>query len=76
MKDAATAGDPSEPVGWRKLTHAAARSEQRLETMRMSVAERLAAMSELNRRMYRMQGVEVDDREASFSAGLITRRRR
>jgi len=71
-----TADHPNEPSGWRKLTHAAARAEQRLEAMSMTVAERLAAMAELNRRMYRMQGAEIDDREAGFNARFVTRRRR
>jgi hypothetical protein len=76
MSDAGTADHPNESKGWRKLTHAAARAEQRLDTMSMTVAERLAAMAELNRRMYRMQGVEIDDREPGFNAGFVTRRRR
>jgi hypothetical protein len=65
-----------DPSSWnpRKLTQQKARAEQRLHWSRMSVSERLAAATELTRRMYRMQGIELDDRKTDFTPRRVRRR--
>lgn len=57
----------------RKLTREEARREQHLYWSRKSVAERLAAMTELTRRMYRMRGIDIDERKADFTARRVRR---
>ena len=59
--------------GWsaRKLTHAEARMEQRLYWSGKSVAERLAAMTELTRRMYRMRGIDLDEFQTDVTARRV-----
>lgn len=57
----------------RKLTRAEARREQHLYWSRKSVTERLAAMTELTRRMYRMRGIDIDERKADFTARRVRR---
>jgi hypothetical protein len=66
------------PTAARMLSHEEARAEQRLYWSRKSVAERLGAMAELNRRMHRMRGSELDERkadgQADFGPSRIRRR--
>ena len=62
-----------EGAGPRKLTRDEARREQHLYWSRKSVAERLAAMTELTRRMYRMRGIDIDERKANFTARRVRR---
>lgn len=57
----------------RKLSHAEARTEQRLYWSRKSIPERLAAATELTRRMYRMRGIDIDERKADFTPGRVRR---
>jgi len=57
----------------RKLSHDEARREQRLYWSGKSVAERLAAMTELTRRMYRMQGIDIDEYKADFTPRRVRR---
>lgn len=59
----------------RRLTHVQARMEQHLYWSRKSVAERLAACTELTRRLCRMRGVNLDERKADFAPRRIRRRR-
>ncbi len=63
-------------VAPRRLSPAAARTEQRLYWSRKSVPERLAAATELTRRMYRMRGIDIDERKqisllAAFAAAKV-----
>ena len=59
--------------GPRKLSHEEARMEQLLYWSTKSVSERLAAMTELTRRMYRMRGIDIDERKADFTPSRIRR---
>jgi hypothetical protein len=72
MSDDATSLPQNEPVldgvpvnDWapRKLTHEQARIEQRLYWSRKSGPERLAAMTALIKRMYKMRGIDLDLRK-------------
>ena len=58
----------------RKLNHEAARREQRLYWSGKSVAQRLAAATELTKRMYRMRGIDIDERKADFTPSRVRRR--
>ena len=58
----------------RKLSHSAARMEQRVYWSQKSAAERLAAAMELTRRMYRMRGIDIDERKADFTPSRVSRR--
>jgi hypothetical protein len=64
------------PSDWapRKLTHAQARMEQRLYWSRKSMAERLAAMTALTRRMYRMRGIDLDEFKTDLTPSRVRRR--
>jgi hypothetical protein len=57
----------------RKLTHDEARREQRLYWSQKSAAERLAAMADLTRRMYKMRGIDIDERKADFTPSRVRR---
>ncbi len=57
----------------RKLTHAQARLEQLLDASRMSLPERLAAARALTERMYKLQGIDFDEREADFTPHRVPR---
>jgi hypothetical protein len=59
----------------RKLTHAQARMEQHLYWSRKSIPERLAAATALTRRMYRMRGIEIDERKTDFTPSRVRRRK-
>jgi hypothetical protein len=48
--------------------------EQRLYWSRKSIPERLAAMTELTRRMHQMRGIEIHESEADKPADLTPRR--
>jgi len=58
----------------RKLSYGGARMEQRVYWSGKSVAERLAAATELTRRMYRMRGIDIDERKADFTPSRVRRR--
>ena len=60
----------------RKLTHEQAKQEQRLYWRDKSMAERLAAMSALNERLNRMQGIERGDQRTDFAVKGVSRRKR
>jgi hypothetical protein len=82
-------GDMDEAAGWmserlipvaesnslRRLT----RQEARLEHLRYwsgkSMQERLTGMTELTRRMYRMRGIDIDERKADWTPRRIPRRK-
>ncbi len=59
----------------RKLTHEEARMEQRLYWSKKSIPERLAAMTALNRRMYEMRGISIDEFEADLTPRRVRRSR-
>lgn len=59
----------------RKLTHDQARMEQHLYWSRKTVAERLAAMTALTARMYRMRGISIDEQEADWTVSRVRRRK-
>jgi hypothetical protein len=59
----------------RKLTHDAARQEQRAYWAGKSIAERLTAMTELNERLRRMRGIEIDQRKTGLTPRRIRRSR-
>jgi hypothetical protein len=69
------ARDGAWPSGPRKLSHDAARMEQHLYWSGKSVAERLAAATELTRRMYKMRGIDLDERKADFTPSRVRRLR-
>jgi hypothetical protein len=58
----------------RKLTHHQARLEQLLYWSRQSIPERLAAATVLTKRMYRMRGIDIDERKADFTPSRVRRR--
>ncbi len=58
----------------RKLSYAGARMEQREYWSRKSIAERLAAATELTRRMYQMRGIDIDERKTDFTPSRVRRR--
>jgi hypothetical protein len=62
--------------GWRKLTHEQARAEQRLHSSRMTPAERLEAMWDLNSRMAAWRGVDLEEREATWVIRRVSSRKR
>jgi hypothetical protein len=70
----AAAPELFDDVAPRKLNHREARMEQLLYWSRKSVAERLAAATELTRRMYRMRGIDIDERKADFTPRRVRRR--
>jgi hypothetical protein len=62
--------------GWgelRKLTRDEARMEQHLYWSRKSVPERLAAATELTRRLYSIRGIDLDERKADFTPSRVPR---
>jgi len=59
----------------RKLNHQQARLEQRLYWSQKSGPERLAAMTELTRRMYKMRGIDIDERKSDFTPSRVRRRK-
>ncbi len=60
----------------RKLTHEQARLEQRLYWSKKSVAERLAGMTALTERMYRMRGIDLHEFKTDFRPRRVSRRER
>ena len=58
----------------RKLTRAQARIEQRAYWSRKSIPERLAAMTDLTKRMYRMRGIDLDELKADLTPRRVRRR--
>lgn len=64
------------PTAARMLTHEEARAEQRLYWSQKSIPERLAAMTELNRRMYSMRGIDIDELKTDFTPSRVRRSRR
>ena len=59
----------------RKLSHEAARTEQRVYWSRKSIPERLAAATALTRRLYEMRGLAYDEQQADFTPSRIRRQR-
>ena len=72
METSAIKGAPLS--GPRKLSHDEARMEQLLYWSRKSIPERLSAATELTRRMYRMRGIDIDERKADFTPSRVRRR--
>jgi hypothetical protein len=62
----------AEGLAPRKLGHQEARTEQHLYWK--SIAERLTAATELTRRLYRMRGIDIDERKADFTPSRVRRR--
>jgi hypothetical protein len=58
----------------RKLTQHQARMEHLLYWSGKSIPERLAAMTALTRRMYKMRGIDLDERNADFTPSRVRRR--
>jgi hypothetical protein len=52
----------------RKLTH-----EQALYWSTKTIPERLAAMTALNKRMYAMRGIDIDEQEPDFAPSRVRR---
>ena len=66
-----------EDAGWgvpQKLTHEQARQEQRLYWSRKTVAERLAAMTALTKRLYAMRGIDLDEFKTDLTPRRVARR--
>ena len=72
MEPTLTPQDSSAP---RKLTHAAAREEQRLYWSQKTIPERLAAATELTKRLYRMRGIDIDERKPDLTVSRVRRSR-
>ena len=64
----------AQPVAPRKLSHGQARMEQMLYWSRKSVPERLAAATALTKRMYRMRGIDLDERKTDLTPRRVSRR--
>jgi hypothetical protein len=64
------------PNDWapRKLTRAQASAEQRVYWSRKTIPERLAAMTDLTKRMYRMRGIDLDELKADIAPRRVRRR--
>jgi len=64
------------PNDWapRKLTRAQASAEQRVYWSRKTIPERLAAMTDLTKRMYRMRGIDLDELKADLAPRRVRRR--
>ena len=60
----------------RRLTRDEARKEPLRFWAGKTVAERLDAMTELTRRLYRMRGIDVDQFKTDFTPGRIRRSKR
>lgn len=60
----------------RKLTHEQARLEQRICWSQKSIAERLAAMTALTERMYRMRGIDLHELQTDFRVSRVSRSQR
>jgi hypothetical protein len=58
----------------RKISHEAARQEQRVYWGGKSIAERLAAMTELTERLYQMRGIDIDQQKADLTPSRVRRR--
>ena len=65
-----------ESMAPRKLTHEQARMEQHLYWSKKTMTERLAAMTALTNRLYRMRGIEIDERKTDFTPSRVSRRPR
>ncbi len=50
--------------------------EQLVYWSKKTMPERLAAMTALTNRLYRMRGIEIDERKADFTPSRIPRRPR
>ena len=74
-KDLGSTGSLTNDWDPRKLTCAQARMEQRVYWSRKSVPERLAAMTDLTKRMYRMRGIDLDELKADFTPRRVRRRK-
>lgn len=57
----------------RRLSHEEARLEQLRYWAGKSIAERLAAGTELTERLYRMRGIDRNERKADFSVSRVRR---
>jgi hypothetical protein len=57
----------------RKLSREEARMEQHLYWSGKSMSERLAASTELTKRLYRMRGIDLDERKADFTPSRVRR---
>ncbi len=66
---------PDESMRPRKLSREEARREQLLNWSRKTIPERLAAMTALTKRMYRMRGIDIDEFKADFTPRRIPRRK-
>jgi hypothetical protein len=58
----------------RKLSHAEARTEQRLYWSSKSIPERLAAATALTKRLYQMRGIDIDEQETDLTLRRVSRR--
>ena len=59
----------------RKLTRHQARMEHLLYWSRKSIPERLAAMTALTKRMYKMRGIDLDEQAADLTPRRVRRRK-
>lgn len=66
--------DKTPQSGARKLSHEQARTEQRLYWSRKSIAERLAAATALTERLYKMRGIDINERKTDFTPSRVRRR--
>jgi hypothetical protein len=60
----------------RRLTYEEARAEQRLHASKMTIPERLAAMTALNERMRSMRGIKADEDETYWNPRWVSRGKR
>ena len=67
---------PDETLRVRKLSHEEARMEQLIFWSRKTVPERLAAGAALTRRLYRMQGIDIDEFKTDLTPRRVARSKR
>ena len=65
-----------EVLSVRRLTHGQARMDQHFYWSGKTVEERLAGMLALNRRMYLMRGIDIDELKTDFTPRRVSRRAR
>jgi hypothetical protein len=57
----------------RKLTREQDKAEQRVYWLRRSARERLAAATKLTKQLYRLRGIDLDERKTDFTVSRVRR---
>ena len=59
----------------RRLTHEEGRAEQRLYWSKKTMAERIAAATELTRQLLAYRGIDIDQQAADLTPRFVSRRK-